>query len=489
MKGSNFFPHQPHSYRLGLKLSLVFALLVGFAALQPANAQKNSPDIPTVSKVVAIQGATIVQKPGQVLEDATVVFRDGVIVSVGKRATVPYDAQIIDGAGLTVYAGFIDALSQVGVPAPENSGPLPDVPDRSNPTFERAGIAPQTPVRSMLKPSDDSIDALRKLGFTAAHSVPQGRMLPGEGGIILLDGADADAMMLHSGQSLFFQFASARGVYPGTPMGIMSKFRQLYIESDRRMKLSALYDQDPSGMVRPPSDVVHDAFFPVIRKERPVFVFTSDALEIHRAFTLQKDLDFQMVLTGLSEGFDTMEKVKGSGVPVSLTLAIPAKPEWAASIKADSLEQILTSFDENTRTATFRDIEAEKRNLEAKQLLSRNKFLAMPGEYAAASIPFSFTSFGVKASDIRGNIREFITAGLSKDAALTALTVTPSEQLGLTATMGSVEVGKMANLVVSKGDIFDAESAVKYVFVAGNKYEYEVPTKDGESASSARRRQ
>ena len=489
MKGLTFFPVPPQTSRLNLISCLLIALFVGLSASQTVYAQKNSPDIPTVSKVTAIQGATVVQKPGQILEDATVVFRDGVIVAVGKRASIPYDAQVIDGAGLTVYAGFIDALSQIGVAAPESNGPLPDVPDRSNPTFDRAGISPQTPVRSVLKPSDESVDAFRKLGYTAAHSVPTGRMLPGEGGIILLDGADADAMMLQNGHSLFFQFAAARGVYPGTPMGIMSKFRQLYIEATRRMKLSALYEKDPNGMTRPPSDVVHDAFFPVIMKQKPVFVFTSDALEIHRALTLQKELDFQLVLTGLSEGFDTVEKVKKSGFPVSLTLAIPAKPEWAASIKADSLEQILASFDETTRTATFRDIEAEKRNLEAKQLLSRKDFLAMPGEYSKAAIPFSFTSFGVKVGDIRANIREFIAAGLSKDDALAALTVTPSEQLGLSSSMGSVEVGKMANLVVSKGDIFDEDGVVKYVFVGGNKYEYEEAKKEGESGAGSRRRQ
>lgn len=446
--------------------------------------QKNSPDIPKVSNVVAIQGATVVVSPGNTIEDATVVFRNGVIEAVGKRATVPYDAEIIDGKGLTVYAGFIDAMSRIGVPAPDNNAPQQNVADRSNPTFDQAGITPQLDVRSVLKPSDTSVDAFRKLGFTTAHVVPQGRMLPGTSAIILLSGDDADAMVLRADQSLFFQFQGAGGVYPGTPMGVMAKFRRLYIESDRRIRLNEMYQQNPAGMPRPPSDVVHEAFFPVIKQNRPIYVFTRNALEVHRALTLKSELKFNMVLTGLSEGFDTIQKVKASGVPVALTLGVPAKPEWAAKVKVDSLEQILSSYNDDTRTATFRDVEAEKRNLEAKQLISRKQYLALPSQFAAANVPFSFTSFGVKAEDIRSNLREFVTGGLSKDQTLAALTTTPAGLLGLSASMGSVEVGKMANLVVSSGDVFEESSFVQFVFVNGHKFEYERPKSKEESASN-----
>ena len=484
-------PRTPKRNRVQI-LPLLLAYTFCVLAPQIAFAQKNSADIPTVSNVVAIQGATIVLSPGNSIEEATVVFRNGVIEAVGKRATVPYDAQLIDGKGLTVYAGFIDALSQIGVPAPDNTtnnGQQQQVVDRSDPTFDQAGITPQQEVRSVLKPSDASVDAFRKLGFTVAHSVPQGRMLPGEGAIILLSGDNADAMVLSDEQSMFFQFAGARGVYPGTPMGIMAKFRRLYIESNRRIHLNEMYDENPAGMVRPPSDVVHEAFFPVISEKRPIFVFTQDALQVHRALALQNELKFNMVLTGLSEGFDTIDKVKKSGVPVALTLGVPAKPEWAAKIKADSLELILASFNDDTRTATFRDIEAEKRNLEAKQLISRKQYLDMPAQFAAVGVPFSFTSFGVKSTDIASNLREFTASGLSPDAALAALTTTPAGLLGLSASMGSVEVGKMANLVVSSGDVFDEKSFIKYVFVNGQKYEYEAAEKKEESGASRRRGQ
>jgi imidazolonepropionase-like amidohydrolase len=481
MKGNPQFLRK--NSRLLLTLLLACVLLP-----QAAFGQKDSSDIPTVSNAVAIQGATIVPSPGKKLENATVVFRNGVIESLGTKVTIPYDAQIIDGAGMTVYAGFIDALSNVGVPAPENPTQNGPQPSRSNPTFDQAGISPQLSTRSVLDAANASVDAYRKLGFTTAHTVPQGRMLPGGGAVVLLSGKDADEMILKEDHSMFFQFAGARGVYPGTPMAIMAKFRQLHTEASRRMHLNEMYEQDPVGMTRPPSDAVHTAFFPVIERTKPVFTFTGDALEIYRALTLREELNLNMVLTGLSEGFDAVDKVKDAQVPLALTLGIPAKPEWAKDIAVDSLNQILASFDETTRTATFKDIEAEKRNLEAKQVQSRMNFVEMPARYAQAGLPFSFTSFGTKTDDIAANLREFISEGLSPEDALAALTTTPASLLGLSESMGTVEVGKMANLVVSSGDIFDEKAAVRYVFVNGHKYEYEAAAKKDEAATSRRRR-
>ncbi|NQV72312.1 amidohydrolase family protein [bacterium] len=458
----------------------IVALLVFVVGSLPAAAQKNSPDIPAVSNVVAISGATIVQSPGKTLENATLVFRNGVITYVGTKATIPYDAEVIDGTGMTVYAGFIDALSNVGVPTPENAGPQEAVPDRSNPTFDQAGIQPQTDVRALLSPSDASVDAYRKLGFTSAQSVPLGRMFPGQGSVVLLTGDDADAMVLKSNHSQFFQFESARGVYPGTLLGIMAKFRRMYIEATRRMKVDAMYAANPAGMTRPLSDEVHDALFPVVSGTQPLFVYASDVLGIHRALALKNEFGFNMVLLGMSEGFDTVEKAKASGVPLALTLDLPENPEWAAGIKADSLEQIIASYDGDTRTDSFRDVQTEKRNLEAKQLLSRKQYAEMPKMYADAGVPFAFTSFGVKTADIATNLREFVKGGLSEDGALAALTTTPARMLGLSSSMGTIEVGKMANVVVATGNMFDEKSAVRYVFVNGMKYEYEASEKKSE---------
>ena len=288
---------------------------------------------------------------------------------------------------------------------------------------------------------------------------------------------------------MVFQFNGSRGVYPGTPMGIMAKFRQLHKESARRMKLEQMYEEGPSGMSRPPSDVVHTAFFPVIADAKPVYTYTKNALEVYRALTLRSELGLNMVLTGLSEGYDALDKVRAAGVPVAITMGLPDKPKWATDIKVDSLDQILASYTEESRTATFRDVEAERRNLEAKQLISRRNYVEMPKQYAEAGISFAFASYGVDTSDIAGNLKAMVDGGLGADVALAALTVHAADVLGLSSSMGTVEVGKMANLVVTSGHLFAEDTNVRYVFVDGHKYEYESNSKTSDGPGSRRRGQ
>lgn len=443
-----------------------------------ALAQKNSPDIPVVSTVTAIQNARIVQAPGQVIESGTVVFRDGVITAVGRRADIPYDAHVIDaGDSLTVYAGFIDALSHVGIPEPRNQEQPESVPDRSNPPFERAGITPDRSARTALDPDDDAVGAMRNAGFTTALIAPRGRMLPGQATLALLAGTDASDMILQGAEPMFFQFQGAQGVYPGTPMGVMSKFRQLYREADRRMQLEAMYAEDPSGLSKPPFDRVHEAFFPVVAQDRPVAIWTGDVLEIHRAMKLQQELGFTMMLFGLEGGFDTVDKVAASGVPVALTLELPDKPRWAAKIEADSLQQVLDAYNDETRTATFRDVEAEQSNLESRQLWSRARYVGMAAAYQEAGVPFAFASMGTDAKDIHNNLREMIDEGLPADAALAALTTNAASMLGVSDRMGTVQTGMMANLVVTHGNLFEEDTNVTMTFVNGHMFE--APASEG----------
>src|SRR5690606_17892764 len=124
---------------------------------------------------------------------------------------------------------FIDALSHAGVPRPEaeRGRPAP-VRDPGHPSPERAGIQPQRSAHLLLDAGDASLAALRRAGFTLAHSVPYGGMLPGTGALITLAGDDAADLVLRPDVSLFARMQGARGVYPATPMGVMAKLRQLF---------------------------------------------------------------------------------------------------------------------------------------------------------------------------------------------------------------------------------------------------------------------
>lgn len=442
--------------------------------------QRSQAQIAPPSRTVAITGATVVTAPGQSIEGATVVIRDGLISNVGVGVTIPYDAKVIEADSMFVYAGFIDALSYVGQEPPRQNqgggGNQDQVADRGNPPFDRAGLEPYLNVRDKLDPEHSSIEALRNQGFTAAHAVPRGRMLPGSGAVVILQGDTADDMILAADVSMFAQFQGGRGVYPGTPMAMMAKMRQLYRESERRHALAGLYADDPQGMSRPPYDPVHTSFFPVIEGDTPVFFHVGDALEAHRALTLREELGFRMILTGLPQGYDLAEKLARSGVSLAVTTDFPRKPGWMASIKRDSLLTIMDNYDPDVRVATWRDTEAEVRSLEARQAIAREEFVGNAARLAEAGARFAFTSLDTRPNDIHDNIGEMLAAGLDTTAALAALTTQAADVIGMSRAMGSIERGKLGNLVITSGPLFREESAIKHVIIEGTIYDIEAPS-------------
>lgn len=458
------------------------ALLSTALSHQPALAQE-SDDIPTVTRAFAVRNARIVQAPGQVIERGTVVLEDGLITAVGTNVEIPYDADVIEGDSLTVYAGFIDGLSHVGIPQDDEETPDRREPvNRADPPDELAGIQPQRKARELLDPSEKSVDDLRRLGFTAAHVVPRGRMLPGSGSLILLEGEEPADMVLRPDVSMFMQFEGGRGVYPATTMGVMATLRQLVRESRRRRQVAIAYAQNPAGMDRPAFDPVHEAFYPVLSHEKPIYVLADgedSAVEVHRALNLREELDFSLALAGLAQGFDVADDLQGAGVPLFVTLDLPdlAKESSADSAATDTTkavtpEEPATFFVSDLRTHSFEDVGREKTNLDARQALERERYYGTAARLHDAGLRFGVTTLGAESSNIRRNVRRMIDAGLSEEDALAALTIDGARLLGLERSLGTVEPGKMANLVITKGSYFDVDSPVHYVFVDGRKYDY-----------------
>ncbi|MBO6576512.1 MAG: amidohydrolase family protein [Rhodothermales bacterium] len=454
--------------RLSRTLRLT-ALLLLWAPL--ANAQTG---VAPPTNALAITGATVVPAPGQVIENATLVIRDGIITAVGAGADIPWDARVVEADSMFLYAGFIDPLSYVGQEPPRQGGGQQEpVADRDNPPFDRAGLEPYRSVRNMLDPAHASVKSMREAGFTAAHAVPRGRMLPGAGAVVRLDGESADDMVLVADVSLFAQFRGGQGVYPGTPMAMMAKMRQLYREAERRHALTEAYQDDPSGMTAPPVDPVHSALFPLIEGDKPVFFLVDDALESHRALTLREDLGFRLVLAGLPQGYDLADKLAASGVPLAVTTDFPRKPGWMAKLKRDSLLTVMDNYDPDVRTATWRDTEAEVRNLEARQALAREDYLENAATLAEAGARFAFTHIETSAGDIHSNIGEMLAAGLDTTTALAALTTNAADVIGMSRAMGSLEAGKLGNVVITSGPLFAEGTEIRHVIIEGKIFDIE----------------
>ncbi|UII20677.1 amidohydrolase family protein [Fulvivirga ligni] len=430
-------------------------------------------DLKPVTSTYVIKNVNIIQAPGRKIDMGAIVIKDGIITSVGKNVSVPADAMVIEADSMYVYAGFIEGVSHTGIPQPKEEGRgrgrNSDVKDPGNPPNDVAGIEPEKSVADLLSTSEKSIADMRELGFTAAHVVPYGRMLPGQGSVILLSGESADAMLYKKEISLFSQLDGAPGVYPSTVMAVMAKYRELYRQAKESKSYSTLYAKDPAGMTRPSADRVLEAFYPVIDKQVPVAFKAEDVLDIERVLKLKNDLGFNLILTEVKQGWDLTNKIKASQAKVFLSLDLPElKEEKADSVQSDSTEV-------KVEEKTAEDIEREQLEERKKQMILN--YYKQPALFTQQDIQFGFSTLEVKSKDVKSTLLKLIENGFTEDQALAALTTTPASILGVSSSMGTVDNGKLANLVISDKPYFDKESNVRYVFVDGSMYEYKAKEK------------
>lgn len=459
-------------------LITLLALLIGSTwGLRAQNSE-----LAPVTRTFALTNVNIVPQPGEVIEMGTIVVKDGLIHTVGKNVKIPANAKVLDVDSMFVYAGFIEALSHTGIPRPEaddnqggrRSRPQGVIPGQ--PTNEQAGITPEVKASSVLSVKEKSIAEMRQMGFTAAHVVPEGRMLPGQGAIILLSGDDANEMVLRDQTALFSQLATARGVYPTTVIGVMSKWRELYKQAQQAQAHETLYQLDPKGMTRPDYDPALQAFYPVLDGKLPVFFVANEIKDIHRVLKLKQELAFPLVLAEVQEGWHAADQLKSMNIPVLLSLDLPDEPKKDDKKKEEGKE-------EEAKEMTL--AEQEQEMLEKRRAETMAQYLKQAAVMAEKGIAFGFSTLEVKSGDIKTNLRRMIENGLPEEQALAALTTVPAKMLGLSNMMGTVEAGKIANLVVSTAPYFDEDANVRYVFVDGTLYEYEVKKKKKAAAGDA----
>lgn len=418
-----------------------------------------------VTHTYVIKNATIMQSPDQTINRGAVIIKNGIIQAVGSNDSFPAEARIIDADSMYVYAGFIDGLSHVGVPEPAKEK-REKIKDPGNPPNDVAGIEPQRDVRQMLNATDESIEDLRKLGFTVAHVVPRGRMLPGRGAIIFLTGRNADDMVYRDEVSLFSQLKGAAGIYPNTVIAVMAKYRELYRQATEAQAYHERYSQDAVGMVRPTSNSVLQAFYPVMNEKIPVAFKAESVLDIQRVLTLQRDLGFRLLIGEIKEGWDLTEKLTASGAKLFLSLDLPEMEE-------DDVPDSLSTVEKEKTEVT-----EEQEKLQARKDSMIMKYYAQPALFSSTGIKFGFSTLESKSKDIKNVLTKLVEHGLTEKAALAALTTVPAELLGLSSTLGTVEQGKIANLVISDKPYFNKASKVRYVFVDGKMFDYKEEQED-----------
>ncbi|MEO0552709.1 MAG: amidohydrolase family protein [Bacteroidota bacterium] len=428
-------------------------------------------DLEPVTDTYAIRNANIVQSPGRVISMGAVLIEEGVIKSVGKSINIPANAKIIEADSMYIYAGFIDGLSHIGLPKPkEKAIDRSQIKDPANPPNDLSGIQPERLASAMLGPKDKSVSDMRKIGFTTAQAVPHGLMLPGQGTLILLSGETPDQMVYRKETSMYAQLEGApRRLYPNTVIGVMAKYRELYRQAVQSKDYLKKYNANPAGMVRPEQNFIEEAFYPVIEKKTPVTFRAESVLDIQRALTLKSDLGFDLMLGEVKQGWDVIDKIKASNAKVFLSLDLPEIKEEKQDSEKDKV----------SASKTESDLEKERLEKRKKEIIDLHYQQA--STFKDKGLKFGFSTLEVKPKDIKKNLSKLLEYGMTESDLIAALTTHPAELLGLSTVMGTIDPGKMANLVVTDKPYFDEKSNVRYVIVDGNVQSYEVkkPKKKG----------
>ncbi len=274
----------------------------------------------------AITNARIVPVSGAVIESGTVVVARGLIQSVGTSVTIPPEAWVIDGKGLTVYPGLIDAGTSVGLGdadagAKKPGGPLPTSPE------DRPGTTPWRATADELKTDDKKIETWRSAGFTTTLVLPDGGIFPGQAAVIDLAGARPGDMVVRATDSVPISFRPVGGFFgfPDSLMGTIGYVRQVLDDTNWYAQAEPIYEAAPTKNERIPYDRAEVTLADAKQKKEVVLLPANNSIQILRALRLADEWKLAPVLYGGQQGYDVVDALKNKNAAVIVNLKWPER--------------------------------------------------------------------------------------------------------------------------------------------------------------------
>ena len=391
--------------------------------------------------VYALLGGRVVTVSGGVLEKGTVILRDGVIEAVGSGLAAPADARIIDTTGLTVTPGLIDGFGGVGLPAPAKRGEGTGSSTSRPPSSAAELLRPRALAIEKLRMAE--IQKARDTGVTTALVVPKDGVVPGRSVLIDLWGDSVEGMVVKQPAALHLQMTGLPFQYPGSLMGTVAYARQALLDAARYREEWEAYDRSPRGKKRPRYDPDLEAWGAVLLGRLPLVVTARVENDIRRSLALADEFKIRVVAAAAFQA-----------------------SRLAATVKARKLPLLVSvNFDPPTPVRTFGLEDEERRRQEILEAETN------PAELHKAGVSFALVSG--HAPNFLAGVRKAIDRGLPREAALAAVTLGAAQALGIADRMGSLEAGKIANLVVWSGEPLTKDAKAKLVFVDGRLYEPE----------------
>jgi imidazolonepropionase-like amidohydrolase len=404
-----------------------FLILAAAAALSPwASGADNSASY-------FIRGATIHTMAGRDITNGSILIRDGKILGVGENLTAPADAKVIDAHGMQVYPGMIDSFTDTGLTEIEMVRETSD-------NAELGKFNPQLSAWMAVNPSSEHIPVTRANGITASVPVPNGSLIAGRASMIHLDGWTVDEMDLNPTVALHINMPVIRTRTFRFPEGATEKpyeeVRKDYLKEVQ--ELNKFFDDahryEKAKAANEPgfdTDLKFEAMIPVIEGKIPVMITAMREREIKDAIAFADKQKLKMILAGGAEAWKVTAELKARNIPVVLrpTLSLPEEED-------DPYDKPFTT----------------------------------PGELYKAGVLFSFGSYDAQFSrNLPYQAAASVPFGLPHDAAMAGVTINAAKIYGMDKKVGSIEEGKIADLMITDGDPLEEQTHVKQLFINGKQ--------------------
>jgi imidazolonepropionase-like amidohydrolase len=420
-----------------LRKLIVLLALIGCALAQPRTHNKASAT--AANEAIVLRGGKLLTISHGVIENGVLVMENGRIASVGGANTpVPKGAKVIDVTGMTVYPGLIDSETHLGLTEVQADPMTNDMIEMSD------EIMPHMHVYDAFHAETAVIPVTRINGITNAIVAPASRdTLPGQDSFIQLAGKSAEEMIVVRDIAMPLNFTGTQrrnesfeqAKYPFTRMGMAAQLRQTFIDAQEYEQKLAAYEKkkssDPEKAGAPPKrDLKLEALLPYLHGQKPVVLAAEESNDLQTAMGLAKEFHLKVILNHLTHSAAILEQLAASGFPV---IVGPIYEEPKESERYDAVYKL-------------------------------------PAEMAKRGIKIAFASYDSHNSRNLPYAAGYATAfGLSHDEALKAITLNPAQMWGVDKDLGSLDTGKLANVVVANGDPLDVKTDVKHVFIDGQE--------------------
>ena len=418
---------------------LIFPVLMIGAALAQTSHTAKPATTSNPNETIVLRGGKLLTVSHGAIENGILVMQNGRIAAVGGANTsIPKGARVIDVAGMTVYPGLIDSETHLGLTEVEADRMTNDQIEMSD------EIMPHMHVYDAFHAETAVIPVTRINGITNAIVAPaSGDTLPGQDSFIQLAGKSAEEMIQVRDVAMPLNFTGSQrrnqsfeqAKYPFTRMGMAAQLRQTFIDAqDYEQKLTA-YDKkkssDPDKAGAPPKrDLKLEALLPYLRGQKPVVLAAEESNDLQTAIGLAREFHLKVILNHVTHSSSVLDQIAASGFPV---IVGPIYEQPKESERYD---------------AVFK----------------------MPAELAKRGVKIAFASYDAHNSRNLPYAAGYAVAfGLPAEEALKAITLNPAQIWGVDKDLGSLDQGKLANVVVAKGDPLDVKTDVKHVFIRGEE--------------------